>query len=337
MSVLFVFISGIVVGFACLTRYIGLTLMTTGLFILTFWFLLKLISGKDFFKISLSYIMGAGLMIIPFLVRNKVVFGTIQPYHQNPSRIPLMINLRDYFQGLAQMIFATATFDKVVVAFMGFIFLILVLRGKSWFRGDKRRFIYILALVCYFVFNSLFLIAYKTIYFGSEDIGERYLLQIGWILMAGIICSIGYVLKKLSSLTAVDIKSTVGLLVLGFCLIQIIPAVDFYFFNQNIKKMSEKMKRCLPIVASLPQDDLIVTNVADITYYFTHRRVRMLSEYLPEDLLHAFSKQKFAVFLVKENDYVSPSYGYAKWWYFPRGYKYVYSDPYVDLLIPQGQ
>ena len=143
-------------------------------------------------------------------------------------------------------------------------------------------------------------------------------------------------INQLNMLKPLKTRLSIIFILVGFILLQIIPAAAFYKNERINKEVSERIKSHIHIVKYLPADHLIVTNAADMVYYFAKRNVRMLGQYTPEELIQMLSlKRKFAVFIFK-NDPLAASYRkYMSSWQNPPGYIAMYSDKEVDVFIPR--
>ena len=336
VAIPFILLAGALSGFSVLVRFVGVTLVAsivTGLIVMT---VMRLISVKDFIKTITFYGLGVFMTIAPYLLRNLLAFGVLQPYNTPPSNVPLLTNLHDYLNILAEMIFTHYSFAAVIVMIIAGGSLWFIFYFKKSIKIKQGQLIYPLILFIYFFYGSIFLIAYKTIYYGPEPIDDRYLLQVAWIMMGGLVHIFYLLLKKLDSSYTIGIRLITILLLLVFILAQIFPAMDFYFSQKKIKALATKIQHHIPLVEKLPVHWVIVSNVVDMTYYFSKRNTRMLRHYTPYDLLNILgSKRRFVVFLVKELEFSSPSWEYARWWWRnPSGYYRAFSDKDLDLFVP---
>jgi hypothetical protein len=183
--------------------------------------------------------------------------------------------------------------------------------------------------------GSALVILSKTLYFMPEPINERYLIQYAWIIMAGLSFSIYTGLCKFQEVTAFDKKGAVLFFLLGFLLLQIFPAVDFYFRQKKVLKIAKAVETRASVLDKVPPDHVIVSNVMDMTAYFSRRKVRLLNGYMPLGLVHFLEgKQKFAVWIVKERDEDLRSYLYPLAWLNPEGYTSLYQDRETALWLP---
>ena len=133
-----------------------------------------------------------------------------------------------------------------------------------------------------------------------------------------------------------DSKSIVFLLLLAFVVIQVFPAFDLYFQQKKIFAIAEKVKIHTPLLSKIPEDHVIVSNVMDMTAYFSGRNVRLLNGYTPYGLIQLLGvKRKFAVFIVNERDEDHPAYLFPPSWLAPNGYRLVYSSADAALWLPE--
>jgi len=333
----FIFLAGIIGGYAFLIRYVGLVIFASAAVGGLLGVIFRIISIKNFIRIFCFYVLGVSLVALPYVIRNKMLFGTIQPYLIGHSYKPFAENIGDYVRGLSEMVFASPMFDYAIVGILLGMVLVLIVHARGWMRRDNKSFIYGAILVCYFVFYSIFLIAYKTISFGNEDIGERYLIQVEWLFTAGIVCGIGWLFKKIHSQRPFHSQAITGILLMSFVLIQIFPAIDYYIFHKNVKRMVRALKQYTLLIQEIPDYYILISNVADITHYLSGRSVRLLSAYTPADLKKIMGEtNKFAVVLVKNQSFYNPSLGYHPFWNYPEGYRRVYSNSQIEILLPQG-
>ncbi|MEI7997971.1 MAG: hypothetical protein WCH62_00475 [Candidatus Omnitrophota bacterium] len=335
ISVFIVLLAGILAGYSFLIRYVGITLIVSiGIGFLASVFL-SVFSLKDFIRIFRVFALGVLLVVLPYIARNILVFGTIQAYRMPPSDVAFCDNVHAYLRTLAEMIFTNPSFEYVILLIILFLLIGFIVVGKSLVRNNPGRFLCALILFFYFFLNSIFVVGYKTIYFGPEAIDDRYLLQVAWILMGFLTYMVYLFLKKLNSLYRTDIKSVTGLLLLVFMLVQVFPAVDFYERQNKIKNLSLKVEHYISLVKNLPADCVIVSNIFEMTYYFSRRNVRMVTNYTPYGFWKLLGQtRKFVVFLIKEEEFLSPSWKYLPMWQHPEGYYKAFSDSSVDLIVP---
>lgn len=330
------FLAGIATGFALLLRNVGYALaLSIGLsFVLMT--VLKMVSMKRFFRMGLLYVLGFAVMDIPYLIRNYIVFGRLNPFTLPPAQVTLKQNWADYSHTLANMILTDPFFDTALMIILAGMAIWFITRAKKTMVTDKKILVCAGALALYFAAGSGLLLLSKTLYFMPERINERYLIQYAWIIMAGLSYSIYSMFLAIKRTRPVDIKGVSVLLITVFVLVQTFPAADFYFQQKNILKIASKVHRSVPLLKQLPEDHIIVSNVTDMAGFFTGRSVRMLNGYMPRGLTHFLgSKRKFAVFIYKERDKNYRAYLYPLSWLDPEGYRAVHEDEDVLLLLPE--
>jgi hypothetical protein len=327
----FIFSAGLLVGYSYLLRYVGEVLMLSIIAGLVVSVLLRMMTVKDIIKTTGIYCLGSGLVIVPYWIRNAVVFSTIKQ-SMPLSQAPLTYTLHMYFQVLAEMIFINRSFDIIVLMLMAGFGICFTMYARKMIATDKERFVYAFILTVYFIIYSVGLIAFKANYLFCEGIDDRYLIQLEWIFMGGLIFGVSIILKRLNRLQPISVKVITGLLILLFILFQVFPAKEFYYDQKGMTDLSQKIEQYVPLLRGLPKDYVIVSNVGDITYYLSKRNVRWLSNYTPYGLLYYLgSKRRFAVFIVRG----APNlWMHGPDWRIPNGYYRGYSDKNVDLLLP---
>ena len=332
----FILFAGILAGYSFLIRYIGVTLVASMMIGFVVSFLLRMIAAKDFIKTICFYVLGILLVVLPYLIRNLVVFGEIQPYHTVLPEFSLLTNLHDYFQGLGQVFFVKRSWEGLVLGvLLGFV-IYFVIHVKNWIKQRKAWFIYAVILSVYFFLDSILLIVQWTTTFQAEHINERYLIQLAWILAGGLIFCVHAVLTKLFRFQPGVIKFVVGVLILFFFVIQIFPASAFWVRQRQDLYLAKMVAAYVPILKRVPVEYVIVSNVSDQAYYFSKRNVRWIGNNSPDDLRRLFrSKRKFVVFLFKRGRAFYFSGKLAELWKTSHGYKVIFSDKFVSLLIPQ--
>ena len=330
------FLSGVFTGGSLLMRNAGYALLLSiGLgFILMA--VLKIVSFKRLLKIVPSYIIGFSVLFMPYMIRNYMVFGKINPYRLPPANVTLTENLADYSHTLSRMILANPLYNVAVLVLMAGMLAWFMIAARQWIKTDKQKVFYASVLIIYFLSGSFLVILTKTIYFGPEKINERYLIQYAWIIVAGLSYCVYFLLSKLKTYGPIDTKAIVFLILMAFLLVQIFPAADLYFQQKRILNIAKKVEAHVPLLSRIPEDHVIVSNVMDMTAFFSRRSVRLLNGYMPYGLIRLLgTKRKFAVFIVKERNEDYRSYLYPLSWLNPEGYRPVYSNRDVALWLPE--
>jgi len=331
----FIVFAGLTTGTALLIRYTGTGLILAIGFTFVLACAIRLIPLKKAWSAAVYYVLGIIIIITPYLIRNWLVFKNIQPFHLPPNHDSLLTVVSDYLTNLSQVLFAQPNGAVFVLIVIVGTCLVLIRYCKVLIRENKLRFTNILIIANYFIFNSLFLIYCRAQNF-TEAINERYIIAFAWSLIALIAVSVSLMIDKQKSVGKRKVSAWIPILALiVFILIQSLCVVEEYYKQQKITLLALKIQKHLYLIDQLPPDIVIVSNVADITYYFAKRNVRLLGRYSPQDLINNLgTKRRFVVFLVKEGKYLSPFWSYLPVWDQSAGYRIISSDPEVDLLSP---
>jgi hypothetical protein len=324
----YIMLAGVLSGTAFLIRYAGVSLIISVGMCFIVMGAVRMVPFKDVIRAVVFYGLGAVLPIVPYCLRNLVVFGVM---NVNPSSIPpdqfyyqLMRVVELYFKGLSSIIFGVDSGAVIILIILAGLGAWVAFSFKNLIERSPATAVCLVLLLLYFFIYSIFLIYNKSLAFlpGNPDIDGRVMVPIFWILLGGIAAALK------------DRKVVAGILIFIFILIQIFSLARFYQKQTQIKALAGNIGQ--HSFKGVPADYVIVSNVPEITYYFTKRNTRGLSNYTPLSLLYNLQYyRKFCVFLVKGCGQLSPAWVYAQEWNNPDGYKRVYSDEQVDLLVPQ--
>jgi len=335
----FIVLMGILSGISFLVRYIGISLIVSiGLWLIIA-FVIRRITLKDFVRTSVFYGFGICLPVIPFFIRNFIVFGRISTYL---SPLPgshlfsnLMVMTQSYFQGLSTMMFGSGSLSWSIPIIIVCVLFWFFSRMNGLLKDSPTKFMCLVLLLMYFFINSFFLIynTSKAFIPGNPHVETRLLIQLSWMLMGGGVFAVSAGLKRWCRIKG-DRTILAVFSILIFVFIQIFLAMGSYKTLSETKLLAQRISQYFPAPA-IPADDVIVSNVPDITYYFAHRNVRTMDNYTPYGLLTELGiTRNFVVFLVKGCGHLSPNYLYASDWQNPQGYKCIYTDDLVDLWVP---
>lgn len=333
---IFALLSGLVTGGALLLRFVGYALIPSIVLALMLFSILRMIPFRKSAKIAFFYLAGFFFVFAPYLFRNWLIFGTMQPYRLPPSTVSLTGNIKDYLKAIAEIIFTHPALFWVTLVLIAALGILFVLKFKFLLTYQPKIFLGVTLLVLYFLCGSAFLIISKTRYFGPEPINDRYLLQYAWVFMAGLVGAGAYACSLLQKKHTMDVQSLTVLMMLCFLLIQVFPASDFFVYHSNVLKLKQTMEQYASLVKDkIPSEFVIMSNIPDVAYYCYRRNVRFLNGYTPWGLNKLFEgKHKFAVLLFKAEVVQAEYWEVPGMWIRPPGYRYAYSDQNVDLLFP---
>ncbi|MEP6830113.1 MAG: hypothetical protein ABI963_07220 [Rhizomicrobium sp.] len=190
-------VSGILCGLAYLFRNVALAAFAAVIGAYAALVLLRLMSVKVAFQKSLWWGAGAAMMVIPLLIRNLNVFGSLQPYTMAPSTLGYIANIRYFVAAVLGDVVAIRAIHHAVTwnntAMAGLVVAVLLAtwlmrtRAMRIWRGLDPSAKEIIALLsAYFVAGAAVLIAARSRYQWGEFIDLRHVLQYDWILLAGV-------------------------------------------------------------------------------------------------------------------------------------------------------
>ena len=338
----YIVLTGGLSGIAFLFRFIGVSLIGSIGISLVLWAILRLVTFKDFIRMTSFYALGVLIPVVPYCIRNLIVFGKMFVYLSgtpNPDFFRnVIVVVRLYFQGLSSMMLGTTSFSWLVVIFIACLFVIFLYYAKELIRDGQTKFACLLLLALYFFIQSFFLIYFRSsaLLTSNPDVNERLLMQFFWILLGSGVYVLYCGVKQFWGLKVSRFSAV--LFILLFVLVQISNSVEFFKSQTQIKNLARNISQYFP-AKKIPADYLIVSNVPDITFLYANRNVRALADYTPLELISNLGAyRKFVVFLVKGCGYLSPAWEYRDDWKIPvKYYKVVYSDQKVDLLVPQAK
>lgn len=326
------FLAGLFVGLCLVTRNVGYAVLAAALTGLCLAAVVRLVSWKELARTLLVFTAAFFLPMLPYLVRNYVVLGRLSAFRYPPSNHPLAVNLLDYAHGLGGMIFANpGSYGLLGILAAGMIVWFLRSAVRS-FKTDTTKIVCASVLILYFLGGSFMLVLARTLFFMPEPINERYLIQYAWPLVAGLSYSVFVGLSRLRERGLPDTRGAVVLLLMVYAVVQALSAVDLIAQQKRVLKIARTVESRVPVLARVPADHVIVSNVMDMTAVFSRREVRLLNGYLPYGLTQLLGPERdFSVFLIKERNEDFRSYLYPLSWLNPQGYRRVYEDRDVVL------
>jgi hypothetical protein len=336
-QIIYCLLAGLSSGCSVLLRNVGYAVVLSAGFGFLLMIGARMVPFKKFIRMVLMFGLGFLIMMAPYMVRNYIVFGRINPFGLPPANVTFIQNWKDYSHTLANMLFANPFYDIFLLAIIGGMGIWFLARIKHMIQMDRKTFFCACVLGMYFFSGSFLLLLSKTLYFMPEQINERYLIQYVWIIIGGLSYGVFYLLVKLKKSYPMDIEGIVAIILMVFFIIQVFPASDFYFYQKTNLRLAEKVKRAVILIEKIPKDYIIVSNVADMASFFSGRSTRMLNGYMPQGLkMFLGNDRKFAVLIVKQRDENFWFYLYPMSWLNPEGYQFIYSDDDIVLWLPDA-
>lgn len=324
---------GLLSGAAFLLRYVGLSLIVSVLTCLLAAVFIRGIMIKGVIKNGFWYLLGAGMLIVPYCVRNVIVLGGVS-YHTAPVSVQqfaanFIIVTKLFWNGLSLAVFGVSWMSWLLLIVAGVLIFWFIQSICGRVVKEPKKFLAVLMLAAYVLGYSVFVIVNKSQNFiiKNPDIDQRLMIQIAWIFIAGCV----YVLVVCTQV----LRRTIAILLsAAFILFQLLSAGVYYDHNDQIRDLSTRLKKYFPL--NVPGDQVIVSNVSEMVYYYANRNVRGIDESeTPYSLLVRLGAyRKFVVVLVKGVGHLSPAWRYDKGWEMPGGYAKIYSDDLIDVLVP---
>jgi hypothetical protein len=187
------FYLGLLTGFSYLLRNANLGLLITiGLYLL--WQLIITQNRKQIIINGLIWSSANGLIIIPWLIRNFLVFGKFQPYWMEPSTVSLGENTQDFIKALLDTLLAFDALDELLAGSLWGLGLLLVLVVLliyqviiTWQQWDKTEQQAFFVTAIYAVMGSAMVIIARTKYQWGVHIYARYALPYSCFIFVALI------------------------------------------------------------------------------------------------------------------------------------------------------
>lgn len=222
---LLAFAGGLVAGIAYLTRNAHLALLLS--MPITFSILLMFSPPEDKVRTSrvgLLWMIGATVVVLPWLIRNVVVFGMIQPYEMPPSTINAWWNLRTFIGAqFSEVVGSTHHIGNLVgwsVPGLAALLILTVAVARLIFMSwpllqncEKRTLI---ASLIYSLIGTSIVIAARSKYQWGEEISDRHTLQYALFFMLPISILIRHVLGSTVARIALALAIMVPLTTLRY-------------------------------------------------------------------------------------------------------------------------
>lgn len=185
---------GLLTGFSYLLRNANLGLLLS-ISLYLFWrFIVETENRKE--KITNGFIwLGANaLLIVPWLIRNFLVFGKLQPYWMAPSTVSLGENIHDYLKAQLDTLLAFSDLDTLLARTAGGVFLLVLLfagliyqvvtNWKCWKKIEQQAFF---IAVVYAGIGAAMVISARTKYQWGVHISARHVLSYSCFIYVALV------------------------------------------------------------------------------------------------------------------------------------------------------
>lgn len=188
------FYLGLLTGFSYLLRNANLALLIT-LFLFIIWELIvEPENRKQKIKSALFWLLGNTLIIVPWLIRNTLVFGKFQPYSMEQSTVGLRENIQDYSKAQLDTLLTFSELDNtiagsvpgIILLFISMLILVhqLVSTWAHWKKIEQKTF---LISVVYVAIGAAMTIAARTKYQWGIHIDARYALPYSCFIFVAVL------------------------------------------------------------------------------------------------------------------------------------------------------
>jgi hypothetical protein len=241
------FVAGLLVGFAYLLRNANLAFVFSLCGFLAWSIAFDTENRRKKTVIACVWLLSFSAVVVPWMIRNVIVFGKIQPYSMPPSSVGFIENSHAFIEAQLNILLLLADLDTFLARnTLGVIGLIIVSgllvwqvlkTWKLWRKIEKQAFI-VAALYC--ILGATIVIAARTKYQWGELISERHALP----YLFSLLIVLALILKNTS--VKID-RRWLGLaLVSGLLLVRIyyIPQLYKYnFYDANVVAVAEQIKK----------------------------------------------------------------------------------------------
>jgi 4-amino-4-deoxy-L-arabinose transferase-like glycosyltransferase len=241
------FVAGLLIGFAYLLRNANLAFVLSSCGFIAWSIVFDSENRRKKIVIACVWLLSFSALVVPWMIRNLIVFGKIQPYSMPPSSVRFIENSHAFIEAQLNILLLLADLDTFLARnILGIIGLIIVsglliwqvlTTWKLWKKIEKQAFI-ITAMYC--ILGAAIVIAARTKYQWGELISERHTLP----YLFSLLVVLALILKN----TTVKIgQEWLGLaLVSGLLLTRIyyIPQLYKYnFYDANVVAVAEQIKK----------------------------------------------------------------------------------------------
>jgi hypothetical protein len=185
---------GLLTGFSYLIRNANLALLLSiGLYLL--WnFIVEPENREAIISNALVWLGANALIIVPWMIRNFLVFDKLQPYWMPPSTVSLGENSHDFLQAQLDTLLALSGLDKILADTFWGIFLLLMLAVMlmqqlitTWQRWQKIEQKAFFIAIVYAALGAAITIVARTKYEWGQHIVPRYALPYSCFIFVALV------------------------------------------------------------------------------------------------------------------------------------------------------
>ena len=240
-------VAGLLIGFAYLLRNANLALVLSLCGFLAWSLVFDAGNRRKKIAVTGVWLASFAAVVAPWMIRNLMVFGKIQPYSMPPSSVGVIENSRAFIEAQLNILLLLPDLDAflagnalglmVLVAGLGILVWQLLSTWKDWQKPEQQAVI-IAGLYC--LLGAAIVIAARTKYQWGELISERHTLP----YLFALLIVLALILKNSAVSTG---KRWLGLaLVLGLLLTRIYYLPQLYrynFYDANVVAVATQIKK----------------------------------------------------------------------------------------------
>lgn len=273
-------LAGALAGAACLTRNVGYALVAAhlvGLGAAVTWRGDRRNAGRT----AAAWLVAFSASYGWWLVRNRLVFGTIQPYAMDASELTLGATVAQAARAAATSVLGTRSgkaaaigLPLVAAALVGAALVGLRrLRDPAQHPSAGARAVVWTTLASYGIAGLGLVILTRARYRWGEPIGDRHLLQYAWIALVGLAAAFDLAVRDRRWRRLAG-----GLLIVAFVLAHARPLAHRLRWDvAHARPELETVRAMAPVVADrVPASALLASNVAPLLRITSARPVRQI-------------------------------------------------------------
>jgi hypothetical protein len=264
------FYLGLLTGFSYLIRNGNLALLISIILFLFWYMVVEPENRKQILKNTLYWLSGNALFIVPWLIRNILVFGKLQPYYMRPSTVGLYDNTHDFIYAQLENTIAFSQLDSLIVNNLsGIVLLVMIITillhqvitgWHKWQKIEQKTF---LISVAYTVIGASMTIVARTKYQWGSNIDPRYALPYSCFIFATLVIILKYLSEKINTQYLFTLLAAILLLV------RIFELPKIYQYNsswQSVVTVASHIKNNQDSICSNLNGRFVVSN-----YSFLYR------------------------------------------------------------------
>ncbi|MCI0654855.1 MAG: hypothetical protein L0Y39_10315, partial [Methylococcaceae bacterium] len=260
------FFLGLLTGFSYLIRNANLGLLLSISLYLLWCFIVEPDNRKEKINNGLVWLGANALVIVPWLIRNLLVFGKLQPYWMPPCSLSLGENIHDYIKSQLDALLAFRYLDAALAANLWGIILLLMLIAalahqvvstwQSWQKIEQKAFF---ISVAYAAIGAAIVIAARTKYEWGVHIIVRYALPYSCFVFVALFIILKNTTFKINKRNF-GLGVAITLLLIRFYELPTLYKYDHY--QHRIMAMAKQIKDNKTVMCNYSDGRVVISNDA---------------------------------------------------------------------------